>query len=152
MWTHDALQCHQVQKQFNTLATEDRPALFSSLQICLQIVIQRCTPAISPLAVALAALIVQWPGWDGNLQQMGAFLNLNPCPDNLLPCLPSSAALYLICRLVDHIGCAGFSCQAYLPCWQACTEILTKHNLSVTLDAYLVTHTSDILCNIHVYL
>ena len=61
----------QVQKHFKTLPGEDRPALLGSLLACLQRVAQQCTPAISPLAVALAALIVQWPAWDGSLQQIG---------------------------------------------------------------------------------
>ena len=65
----------QVQKQFNTLAPEDRPALLSSLEACLQVASQRCTRAISPLAVALAALVVQWPAWEGSLQQIGESLS-----------------------------------------------------------------------------
>lgn len=65
----------QVQKQFNTLAPEDRPALLSSLEACLQVASQRCTRAISPLAVALAGLIVQWPAWEGSLQQIGEALS-----------------------------------------------------------------------------
>ena len=67
----------QVQKQFNTLPGEDRPALLGSLQVCLQQVTQRCTPAVSPLAVALAALVVQWRAWEGSLQEIGAPLSLN---------------------------------------------------------------------------
>ena len=62
----------QVQKQLNTLPAEDRAVLLGSLQACLRRVAQQCTPAISPLAVALAALVVQWPAWEGSLQQIGA--------------------------------------------------------------------------------
>lgn len=62
----------QVQKQLNTLPAEDRPLLLGSLQACLRRAAQQCTPAVSPLAVALAALIVQWPSWEGNLSQIGA--------------------------------------------------------------------------------
>ena len=70
----DECEWTQVQKQFNSLPKEDRPALLASLQACLQRVTQRCTLAISPLAVALAALIVQSPAWTGSLQQIGAGL------------------------------------------------------------------------------
>ncbi len=84
----------QVQKQFKTLPVEDRPALLGSLQACLQRVAQQCTPAISPLAVALAALIVQWPAWNGSLQQIGAAL----AQANNRVQAPHVTALHLACR------------------------------------------------------
>ena len=61
----------QVQKQFNSLPQGDRPAMFQSLEACLHMASQRCTAAVSPLAVALAAAIVQWPEWDGSLEEIG---------------------------------------------------------------------------------
>ena len=82
----------QVQKQFNTLPAEDRLALLGSLQVCLQQVTQRCTPAISPLAVALAAMVVQWQAWEGSLQQIGAppAQALTASCNNPLPCTQRS--------------------------------------------------------------
>ncbi|CAK0735276.1 hypothetical protein CVIRNUC_000554 [Coccomyxa viridis] len=80
----------KVQKQFNSLPKGDRPALFASLEACLHIASQRCAAAVSPLAVALAAAIVQWPEWDGSLEQIGSRLSALPML-HLVAALPAEA-------------------------------------------------------------
>ena len=69
---HHTCTCMQVQRQLPSLPEDGLPALLNRLVECIQLATQRFPAAVSPLAVAMAALVVQWQDSDGALHALGA--------------------------------------------------------------------------------
>jgi hypothetical protein len=68
-----ALSCDmQVQRQLPTLPEGGLPALLGKVVDCMRAAAARTLAAVPPLAVCLAALVVQWQDCEGALHTLGA--------------------------------------------------------------------------------
>ena len=65
----------QVQRQLPTLPESGLPALLGKLVDCIRAAVATTPAAVSPLAVSLAALVVQWQDCEGALHTLGEELH-----------------------------------------------------------------------------
>ena len=75
----DARTCMQVQRQLASLPGGGLPALLDRLVDCIRVATQHFPAAIAPLALATAALVVQWQDSEGALHALGGARFLSSC-------------------------------------------------------------------------
>ena len=110
----------QVQRQLRTLPETDLPALLDKLVACMRGAAQGFPAAVTPLAVALSALVVQWQDWDGGPQTLGRRSPL--MPPLLTTFLDCSMSFAVLERRSGDVTCLGVEgCWVWeqgLPCPQ----------------------------------